>query len=105
MSRNSAVRPTLAPPREGVADCAPRAAGDWDIGPVKAPLEAGGGVRGESELTGDAKALTEIQAANMIIMERVNAYTRELTGLQAKLEGLHERVAEAEKQYAVRCPR
>ena len=72
---------------------------------MKAPLEAGGGVRGESELTGDAKALTEIQAANMIIMERVNAYTRELTGLQAKLEGLHERVAEAEKQYAVRCPR
>lgn len=75
--------------------------GDWDIGPVK-PL-GNGGSRDEGELTGDAKALTEIQAANMIIMERVNAYTRELTGLQAKLEGLHERVAEAETKYAV-CP-
>lgn len=66
------------------------------------PQVGAGGVRDETELTGDAKALTEIQAANMIIQERVNAYTRELTGLQAKLEGLHERVAEAEKQYAVR---
>eukprot|EP00892_Ulva_mutabilis_P009068 jgi/Ulvmu1/6533/UM003_0166.1 len=72
--------------------------GDWDIGPVKP--QALGASRDDTELTADAKALTEIQAANMIIKERMSAYTRELTGLQAKLEGLHERVAEAEKQYA-----
>ena len=35
----------------------------------------------------------------------MNAYTKDLTGLQGKLEGLHERVVEAEQQYAVRAPR
>lgn len=76
-----------------------RVAGDWDVGTVK-PI---GSSRDDGELTADAKALTEIQAANMIILERMSAYTRELTTLQTKLESLHERVAEAEKQYAVRA--
>lgn len=58
---------------------------------------------GSTELSEDAKAWTEIQAASMIIKERMNAYTKDLTALQGKLEGLHERVVEAEQQYVVRA--
>jgi prefoldin subunit 5 len=58
---------------------------------------------GSTELSENAKAWTEIQAASMIIKERMNAYTKDLTALQGKLEGLHERVLEAEQQYKV-CP-
>ena len=76
-------------------------AGDWDIGSLQQPGQRGG----PPELSEDAKAWTEIQAASMIIKERMNAYTKDLTGLQGKLEGLHERVVEAEQQYAVRAPR
>ena len=76
-------------------------AGDWDIGSLRQP-----GVRsGTPELSADAKAWTEIQAASMIIKERMNAYNKDLTGLQGKLEGLHERVVEAEQQYVVRACR
>jgi RNase P/RNase MRP subunit p29 len=77
-----------------------RAEGDWDIG----ALQKGQGMTEsrEAELSADAKAWTEIQAANMIIKERMNAYTKDLTALQAKLEGLNERVVEAEQQYVVR---
>lgn len=72
--------------------------GDWDIG----SLRQTGPRSGSTELSADAKAWTEIQAASMIIKERMNAYTKDLTGLQGKLEGLHERVIEAEQQYVVR---
>lgn len=49
------------------------------------------------------KTVAEVKAACMIIDERINAYTESLTALQTKLEGLNERVLQAEKAYAVRA--
>jgi hypothetical protein len=56
----------------------------------------------ETDLSADEKNVAEVKAACMIIDERMNAYKADLTSLQTKLEGLNERLVQAESSYSVR---
>lgn len=74
----------------------------WDeITELKAKANGGGDF--EADMSENEKTLAEVKAACMIIDERINAYTESLTALQTKLEGLNERVLQAEKAYTVRA--
>jgi hypothetical protein len=77
------------------------AAGDWDIDAMKLKSSSGDY---ETNLSADEKTLAEVKAACMIIDERMNAYVADLDVFQAKLEGLNERMLEAELAYQVRPP-
>lgn len=58
----------------------------------------------ETDLSADEKTLAEVTAACMIIDERMHAYEADLAAYQTKLEGLNERMVEAERAYHVRAP-
>jgi chromosome segregation ATPase len=55
----------------------------------------------EEQLSENERTIAEVKAACLIIDARINAYNESLTFLQTKLEGLNERVLQAEKAYAV----
>jgi hypothetical protein len=56
----------------------------------------------EDQLSENERTIAEVKAACLIIDARINAYNESLTFLQTRLEGLNERVLQAEKAYAVR---
>jgi hypothetical protein len=76
-------------------------AGDWDLDTMK--LKSGSAAY-ETDLSADEKTLAEVKAACMIIDERMSAYDADLSSFQTKLEGLNERMMQAERSYAVRLP-
>jgi hypothetical protein len=55
----------------------------------------------EDQLSENERTIAEAKAACLIIDARINAYNESLTFLQTRLEGLNERVLQAEKAYAV----
>ena len=75
-------------------------AGDWDLDSMK--LKSAGATF-ETDLSADEKTLAEVKAACMIIDERMSAYDADLSSFQTKLEGLNERMMQAERSYAVRA--